>query len=133
MPIGLKHITFRKVIPIPHMQSGGGLLPDTEEACALWQFLVCASQALEVIPAQISYEGDEDAKVDLMQIAYSARVMYGLKDLEGMFNDALVFQAKREAERCNLPWNPKLDDFFRTGGKSHRFLDRDPDKVGQMQ
>lgn len=129
--INLDSITFRKVIPVPHCQMGGGLMPDNSESYALWQFLVCAFQALEKVPAQTTLEGTEDQTADLMQIAHSCRKMYELDSLEGMFNPFLIRRAQREAARCNLPWNSKIDSFFTSGGTTLRFLDRDPDKVGQ--
>lgn len=122
-------IEFRKAYPLPHMQPQG-FLPQTEEAAALWQFLVMANQALEKVEAQVTYEGDSDQVVDVMQLANSARKIYGLDNLEGMFQDRLVETAKREAKRSGLHWNPRLDAWFASGGKSYRIQDRDADKVG---
>ncbi len=123
------NIEFRKSYPLHHIQPTG-LLPQTEEAAALWQFLIMANQALDRVPAQTTLEGEADTVVDMMQLANSARKIYGLKDLEGMFNMQLISLARREAIRSALPWNTKLDAFFESGGKSYRILDRDPDKVG---
>lgn len=129
--IGLEHISFMRPIPIKHLFSGGGLLPDGDESCALWQFLLMAHQALDKVPAQTTLVGSDDQRVDLMQLAESAKNIYGLKDFEGMFNATRIDMARRECFNCGLPWNKKLDAFFATGGKSYRILDRDPDKVGQ--
>ena len=65
-----------------------------------------------------------------MQIATSVAQVYGVK-LEDMFNAGLIHCAKREAERCGLVWNEKLDAWFASGGKSYDFVTRDPDKVFQ--
>jgi hypothetical protein len=129
--IGLEHISFTRAIPYKHLFSGGGFLPDGEESCALWQFLLMAHQALDKVPAQTTLIGADDQVVDLLQLAESAMNIYGLDNLEGMFNETRVAMARREVARSGLPWNMALDAFFRTGGKSSRILDRDPDKVGQ--
>ncbi|KAK0039439.1 hypothetical protein Bpfe_031116 [Biomphalaria pfeifferi] len=108
-----------------------GFLPRTEEAAALWQFLIMAMQALDKVPTQTTLEGEGDLEVDMLQLAHSSRRIYGLKDLEGMFHPRLIDAAKREAKRSRLAWYDKLDAFFESGGKSYRFLSRNPDKVGK--
>lgn len=127
--VELKDIKFIKPMPLHHLQPLG-LLPNNTEACALWQFLIMAFQALDRVEKQTTLEGEEDQTVDLMQLAHSSRKMFELSDLEGMFNDSLVAMAKREAGRSELAWDSRIDAFFATGGKSYRHLDRDPDKVG---
>jgi hypothetical protein len=102
----------------------------TTEAAALWQFLICAFQALDRVEKQTTLEGNKDQVVDLMQIAHSVRNMYGLKELDGMFNMRLVQAARSEALNCRLHWNTRIDAFFASGGKSYRIQDRNPDKVG---
>lgn len=124
----LDQIQFHRAYPLHHIQPVG-LLPKTEEAAALWQFLICAFQALDQIESQKTLEGDEDQTVDLMQIAHSCRMIYGLADLNGMFHMNLVDVAKREAGRSRMSWDPRIDAFFESGGKSYRILDRNPDKV----
>ena len=123
-------ITFGKFYPLQHMQPVG-FLPQTEEAAALWYFLTCASIALAKVESQVTYEGDQDQTVDLMQLAHSVRKIYALDSLEGMFNEALIAIAHREAFRSALPWDSRLDAFFSSGGKAYRHLDRNPDKVAQ--
>jgi len=125
----LKDISFIRPIPLHHMEPIG-LLPGTDEAAALWQFLVCAMPALKKVESQTTLEGAEDQEVDLMQIAESVRKMYGLKDLYGMFHARLIGAARRECLRSALPWDTRIDAFFETGGKSYRNLTRNPDKVG---
>lgn len=125
-----KVVSFRKAYPLQHIEPVG-FLPKTEEAAALWQFLIMATQALEKVESQTTYEGDNDQVVDLMQLANSARKIYGLDNLEGMFQDRLIAAAKREVLRSRLKWDSRLDVWFESGGKSYRILDRDPDKVGQ--
>ena len=125
-----KVIEFRKPYPLKHIEPVG-FLPKTEEAAALWQFLIMAIQALEKVEAQVTYEGDSDQVVDLMQLATSAMKIFGLDNLEGMFQARLIDCAKREAARSRLYWNPRLDAWFESGGKSYRIMDRDADKVGQ--
>lgn len=125
----LKDITFIHPLPVKHMEPHG-LLPMIPEAAALWQFLIGAFQALDRVPKQTTLEGTPDKVVDLMQIAESVRKMYGLENLEGMFQERLIAQARREAFNCRLPWNDKIDAFFASGGKAYRIQDRDPDKVG---
>lgn len=126
----LKHVAVRRPYPLKHMRVGGGLLPDTDEAAALWQFLLGAHQALDKIPAQVTLEGDTDLTANLRQIADSARKLFGLSTLEGMFNAQLIWQAKLEAKRSALYWNVKLDAWFESGGRASNELDRDPDHVG---
>jgi hypothetical protein len=123
-----KNVSFRRPIPLKHMEPHGHL-PHNTEAMALWWFIVCAIQALERVPSQKTLEGTEDQQVDLMQVAHSVRKLYGLDTLEGMFQERLIGLARLEAFRSRLPWNDKLDAFFLTGGQSYRKLDRDPDKV----
>jgi hypothetical protein len=127
--VELKDIHFRVPLPLKHMIPHGRL-PNTVEAAALWQFLIGAFQALDRIPKQTTYIGDTDATADLMQIAESSRKMYELPDLEGMFNNELIKEARAECFVCGLPWNPQINAFFDSGGKSYRLVDRDPDKVG---
>lgn len=129
--IDLSKIDFIKPIPIKHTKSGGGLLPDRVEAYALWQFLICAFQAIDKIPTQTTLIGTEDRTADLMQIANSCRKLYELDSLEGMFNAFLVRTAQNEAKRSGLPWNTTIDTFFDSGGKRGAWFDRNPDKVGQ--
>jgi hypothetical protein len=129
MLIDPKDISFVQPIPIKHMDPMG-LLPNTTEAAALWQFLICAFQALQHVETQTTLEGDEDQQVDLKQIAHSIRKLYLLDTLEGMFADALVACAKREAARSKLNWDTRIDAWFASGGKSYNTLDRDADKVG---
>jgi len=126
-----KYVNVRKIVPLPHMKMGGGLLPDTDEAAALWYFLLCATQALDRVPAQTTLEGQPDQVVHLRQLAESIQKMYNVKSLDMMFNDLLIFTARKEALRCKLPWNPKLTTWFESGGKIGNIIDRDPDKVGQ--
>lgn len=126
----LKDISFRQPLPLPHMQPIGHL-PMTPEAAALWQFLVCAFQALDRVPKQTTLVGNEDQSVDLKAVANSIRMLYQLKDLDRMFNANLIRAAKKEAARSRLPWDSRIDAWFATGGQSYRFVDRDADKVGQ--
>lgn len=126
----MEDLHFMQPLPIKHMEPNG-LLPMTTEAAALWQFLICAFQALDKVPKQTTLEGSEDQVVDLMQLAESVRKMYYLDTLEGMFQERLIQQARREAFNCSLPWNQKIDAWFASGGKAYRIQDRDPDKVGQ--
>lgn len=128
--VPLEEIHFSRMYPIKHIQPNG-LLPKTEEAAALWQFLLTASIALGSVESQKTYEGDLDQQTDLMAHAEHAKNMFGLKDLDGMFNQRLIDQAKREVARSKLNWDDRLDAFFASGGKSYRHLDRNPDKVGQ--
>lgn len=128
--VELKDIKFIKPMPLHHLQPLG-LLPNNTEACALWQFLIMAFQALDLVEKQTTLEGAEDQVVDLMQLAHSSRKMFELPDLEGMFNMQLVDMAKREALRSGLSWTSRIDAFFASGGKSYRTMDRDPDKVAQ--
>lgn len=128
----LKDITFRAPVPVPHM-SPFGHLPMTTEAAALWQFLVCAFQALDRVEKQATLVGNDDQAVDLMQIAHSIRKLYELPEsggLDKMFSEQLIRSARMEAFRTKLPWDTRIDAFFATGGKSYRKLDRDADKVG---
>lgn len=125
-----KDIQFNEFWPVKHMNPMG-LLPPTKEAAALWTFLTMAFSALDRVEKQATLEGDEDQQADLMQIAYATRIQFGLEDLNGMFGDNLVRFAKREAARCKLPWDTRIDAFFESGGKAYRHLDRDPDKTGQ--
>jgi len=125
-------INFIAAIPLKHMRPAGHL-PMTTEAAALWQFLIMASQALDKVEKQVTYEGDADQQADLMQLAHSARKIHGIPEqggLEKMFNANLIGAAKAEAIRSRLAWNPRLDAFFASGGKSYRIMDRDADKVG---
>lgn len=128
--IELKDISFQQPLPLPHMEPLG-LMPNSTEACALWMFLVCAFQALDKVESQVTYEDSQDQVVDIKQIAESIRKMYGLKDLEGMFNVGLLSRARREAIRSGLSWNSRIDAWFESGGRAYNKMDRDPDKVGQ--
>lgn len=128
--IPISAIHFRKAYPLKHMLPNG-LLPQTEEAAALWQFLLTATIALDRVEKQVTYEGDPDQQTDLMAHAESAKNMYGLKDFDGMFNQRLIDTAKRQCFNAKLPWDDRLDAFFASGGKSYRHLDRDADKIGQ--
>lgn len=128
--VELKDMEFNQPIPLKHLQPLG-LMPNSTESCALWYFLCCAFQALDRVEKQTTLEGNEDQVVDLMQIATTVMRIYDLKEVDGMFNGSLVEVAKREAHRCRMPWDVRIDAFFASGGKSYRLLDRDPDKVGQ--
>lgn len=127
--VPLEAIAFIRPYPLKHM-TPLGLLPQSEEAAALWQFLLTATLALGTVESQKTYEGDLDQQTDLMTHAESARRIFGLKNYEGMFNERLIAQAKREVLRSKLLWDGRLDAFFASGGKSYRHLDRDADKVG---
>lgn len=124
-----KHVNLVQQWPIKHMVCGGGTLPDTPESAALWYFLGCAFQALAQVPSQVTYEGDLDQQVDLMQLAHSIRKLYELDDLEGMFADGLIAQAKLEARRSKMGWDSNIDAFFVNGGRKNNVLDRNPDKL----
>jgi hypothetical protein len=100
------------------------------EAAALWQFLICAFQALDRVEKQTTLEGSEDQVADLMQLAESTRKMFHLDNLEGMFQERLIAAARREAFNSQLPWDTRIDAFFASGGSSYRVMDRNPDKVG---
>lgn len=121
-------IHFERAVPAKHMQSGGGMLPNSWESAALWQFLTCAMQALHTVESQATLEGDEDQTVSLMQLATSIQMQYQVP-LEAMFGTALIETAKREAKRCKMSWDSRLDAFFASGGKSYNNLTRDPDKI----
>lgn len=127
--VELKQIQFRKAYPLHHIEPIG-FLPKTEEAAALWQFLIMAMQALDRVEKQVTLEGRPDTVVNLMNLAHSAKNIYGLTTLEGMFQPRLIAAAKREAVRSRLHWDSRIDAWFESGGKSYNIADRDPDKVG---
>lgn len=129
--IPLDQIEFVKPIPLKHMQGAGGHLPDSMEAAALWQFLLMAHQALHKVERQVTYEGDADQEVDLMQLAESSRKLFELSTLEGMFQTRLIAAAKAEAIRSRLGWDDRIDAWFASGGTSYRIQERNADKVGQ--
>src|SRR3954471_13225965 len=110
--IDVRDISFAPAIPIKHLFSGGGMLPDSAESCALWQFLLMAHQALDKVPAQTTLIGEADQQVDLMQLAESAMKIYGLTHVGDMFHATRIEMARREVARSGLAWNMKLDAFF---------------------
>ncbi len=118
-----------QAIPVKHM-APLGYLPMTKEAACLWMFLLGAFQALDKVESQKTLEGEEDQRVDIMQIATSYMHVYGVTDIEKVFQGRLVSAAKAEAIRSRLPWNGRVDVFIDSGGKNGRYLDRDADKVG---
>jgi len=122
-------IRFIQPWPIKHMHPHGQL-PLIPEAAALWQFLIMATQAVERVPSQTTLEGEQDQQVDMMQLATSAATIYGITDLNTMFQDRLVYAARSEALACKLPWKPEITTFIESGGRSARDLDRDANKVG---
>lgn len=128
--IAVSDISFIQPIPLKHMEPHG-LLPSTSEAAALWMFLTCAMQALDRVEKQTTLEGNEDQQADLMQIAHSVRNIYELTTLEGMFSETLIQRARAEAFRSALFWDPRINAWFSSGGKSFNNMDRDADKVGQ--
>lgn len=128
MSIDLKDIQFNPMIPVMHMKSAGGFLPDGMVSAALWYFIGCATQAYFTVEGQKTLEGDQDQQVDIMQIADSTMKIYNTSK-EEVFNHELIELAKREAARCQLPWDSRLDAFFSSGGTVNRYLDRDPDKL----
>lgn len=125
-------INFRQQWPLPHMKGMGfgGLLPATKQAAALWNFLSGAMNALGKLPTQTTLEGEDDSNSSIRQIADSVAAIYDVT-LEEMFQPMLVELARREATRCELVWNPKLDGWLLAGGKSFDHVTRDPDKVFQ--
>lgn len=132
MTVEMKDIKLIQPIPLHHMKPIG-YLPMTPEAAALWQFLLMAFQAIDRVEKQVTYEGDEDQTVDLLQLAHSARKLFELPEsggLERMFATALITAARLEAKRSGLSWNTKIDGFFESGGTSYRMFTRNPDKVG---
>ena len=84
---------------------------------------------VEAAAVERASESAEDQVVNLMQIAESQMKIFGLTSVEGMFNSQLVHYARREALRCRLHWDSRIDDFFHTGGRANRKLDRNPDKL----
>lgn len=127
--IGVEHIQFTQAWPVKHMHATGGLLPETKEAAALWNFLLCAFQALHHVESQKTLIGNEDQVVSLRQIATSQMKIFGITDMNELFNAALIQAARREAIRCGLFWDTRIDAYFETGGNSYSVLDRDADKL----
>lgn len=118
-------------VPIyEHHLTPNGLLPREmkERASAAWYFTMCAMQALERVPQQVSYEGDTDQTVNLRQIADSVATMYS-ESLENIM--PFMDFVKAEALRCGLPWNGRLDAWLASGGKSYNFVTREPDAVNK--
>lgn len=112
-----------------HVRMGGGLLPDRIESHALWGFCAMAHVALDKVEGQITYEGDKDQTILLSNIAKSVLLTYGIKDLETLFNAELLWLCKREAARCDMAWNPKLDLWINSGGKNMNEVTRDPNAL----
>lgn len=112
-----------------HLETDGGLLPNCIESSALWEFLVCAMQALEKIPTQKTLVGTLDTDVNLREVANGIAKMYGLSTLDNVFHPVMIQLAKREAIRCRLPWDSRLDAWFQSGGRAYNLLTRNPDTI----
>lgn len=117
-----------------HWTSKGGLLPPSVHSSAIWQFAIMAHQALEKIPTQKTLEGTKDIDVSLKDLAHSTLAMYNMPSIEDgglgiLFQPQMITLLKREAYRCGLPWDNRLDAWFASGGKSYDQLTRDPDTL----
>lgn len=102
-----------------------GLLEDSASQCALWYFMQCADKAIEKLPKQVSLETDQDSAADLVAMADSIATCYGTTRQE-MFEIANWRRAKAEVNRCGGIINSKLVSFINSGGKLHRYHDREP-------
>lgn len=102
-----------------------GLLEDSASQCALWFFMQCADRAIEKLPKQISLETDQDSAADLKAMAASIAKCYATT-IEEMFESANWKRAQAEVERLNGIISDKLISFINSGGKLHRFHDREP-------
>lgn len=122
--------TFTPPTHAKHWQENGGLLPTGINSSALWQFCLMAHQALEQFTGQHVLEGEEDITVRLKDLARSTLSMYRMpNELDGgmeiLFQPDMIDLVKREARRCNLPWNSRLDAWFASGGRAYDTVTRE--------
>lgn len=122
-------VVYRVPLYQHHWQPTGHM-PRIVESAALWQFLIMATQILDKIPQQATLEGNVDRTANLRQIAESVSKMYDVTE-EAMFHAALIDAAKREAARCEMYWNPRLDAWFASGGKSYNIVTREPEALNK--
>lgn len=130
-------MTHQLTPPIPYAHLiPNGLLPVQPESCALWMFMSLSHQAMYKIESQVKLLDQQDAAVDLVDIAYSCALMFGLavdrdttpQALEKLFATPLVAVCIDEIRRYGLTLDSRIETFIRTG-QGYRFIDRDPDKV----
>lgn len=117
-PLLLSFVYEDHLVPI-------GLLPRTEnfESSAAWHLAKLAHKALEKIPEQVTYEGEVDKTIRLMNIAKGVALHYALN-----LEDIMKFMpaVRLEALRTKKPWNPRFQAWLDSGGKSYNEVTREP-------
>lgn len=97
-------------------------------AYAAWYIVICAHKALQEIPAQVSFEGDTDATVNLRAIADSTALAYGLSDL----NEVMAFMPTLR-RYCTLvrglTWDDRFQAWLDSGGRAYDEVTREPEKI----
>lgn len=126
-----KRIHYEPNLHQKHMMPDGGMLPPMRESAALWEFCRLAQIALKDIPEQMTLADQLDTTVDLWDITRSVLVMYQFQRVEDIFIEELYILCQREARRCEMPWDDRLDAWFYSGGKSYRIVTRDPDRLNR--
>lgn len=123
-------IQYNAILYMNHT-SPDGILPRERvvEASACWHFCKLAHVVLTRVPEQATYEGDLDQTVSLMRIAQSVRQMYDVADMNDMM--AMKDWVKAEALRCGLPWDVRLDTWFKTAGRGYDSVTREPEALNK--
>lgn len=113
-----------------HMEPEG-FMPDCVASSAAWNFYIMAHTAIDKIPKQKTFEGDTDITVNLRDLARSALAAYNLPrpeegGLDLLFNPDMIDCARREAKRCKLHWDSRIDAWLDSGGRAYNIITREP-------
>lgn len=114
-----------------HIEPRGRLL-DEPPYHALWYFMRCAHQAWKRVPEQITYDDEQQAWSNLMQIVQSCCMIYEVTK-EELFDSEVIRRVRAEALRVNLPIKWEIDAFVNSGGKEYAVYHRDPDSFGREE
>ena len=92
-----------------HTEREGGLLPNTNPAAhACWYYARLAMLSLERYDEGRALVDDPEIEIRLESLAWSVSDFYGL-DNPGEFL-AFIRLVKKEAQRCALPWDERIED-----------------------
>lgn len=93
------------------------------ECSAAWHFAKLAMRIVDTVPAQVTMEDQIDQTTDLLRVAKSVALLYGLNSLADMMQ--FIPEVEAEARRSGLPWNPRLTAWVESGGRSYNTVTRE--------
>lgn len=111
--------------PLSHMEPIGFLKEEPAYA-AHWFFLHQAHFILREVPTQVVMDDEEDTRADLVKVARSAAICYGV-EVSSIFEPEVIRRVEAEAARINRSIDKRIKLFIQSGGLSAAIYDRDPD------